>query len=86
LKLERRLASAVESVAGDAKPFALLAALQAPVGPSVDKTGARNIASQIAFGVPDRRAQQGSACLRLSMKPTHAGLVLASVRPADRVR
>jgi len=46
----------VESVAGDAKPVARTAALQAPAGPSVDHTGERNIASEIALGGADRRA------------------------------
>ena len=34
---------------------------------SVDVTGERNIASQIAFGVSDRSAQRPSTCLRMSM-------------------
>jgi hypothetical protein len=44
-----------------------LGALSKLAGGRFLATGERTIASQIAFGVSDRRAQWTSACLRLSM-------------------
>jgi hypothetical protein len=58
-KVLQRLASAMESIAGDAKPFARLAAQQVPADPSVDV---------------DRRAQHLKPdCIRC-FGPPRAGL------------
>jgi hypothetical protein len=51
----------------EAAPPGLGALRRIAFNASVDVTGERNMPSQIACGVSDRRALRTSACLRLSM-------------------